>query len=505
MKTRILSAFLAIMMLVSCLAACGGGKESDSTTAATTTAQGAIDATASQTPAETEPPEPTLEDKLGFGETNYDGYVFNMLIAKTDEYEHLAETLTGDLVNDAVYARNTQVEEFFNIDLQIKEMPCNWGDRQTFTAEISKQVLAGDPTWDMVVGQTAVMGTGLDSDYYLNIAEMPYMDLSKPWWVANQYDRLQINGKLYGIFGDMNLSLYGDIHGIFFSEVIVSENKLEDPYELVKNGKWTLDKMLEMATQAGGELDGTAGVSAAGDRLGMISTVNPMRAMLTSCGCEIIQRVDDGSITFAEAPSEKHIDAYTKLSNAFAEGNYNAKLSGNGQYDESLQIMADDRVLFLPTYLNYISTEIMRTMESDFGILPYPKYDEAQENYISQIGTGATMTCFPQNIANPELSAQIANYMGYLGTETLVSTYFETYLQERLSRSPEMQEMLTLIRETATANLTTVYATLFSPTLLTWFEVSASTDHGTSLVSKYKANAGPAKKVLEKNIMPRFE
>ena len=95
--------------------------------------------------------------------------------------------------------------------------------------------------------------------------------------------------------------------------------------------------------------------------------------------------------------------------------------------------------------------------------------------------------------------------MGYLGAETLVSTYFETYLQERLSRTPEMQDMLTLIRETATANLTTVYAALFSPNLVTWFEVSGNIDHGTSLVSKFKANAGPAKKILEKNIMPRFE
>ena len=95
--------------------------------------------------------------------------------------------------------------------------------------------------------------------------------------------------------------------------------------------------------------------------------------------------------------------------------------------------------------------------------------------------------------------------MGYLGNESLVATYFETYLQERLSRTPEMQDMLDLIRQTAMANLTTVYAALFSPNLVTWFEVSGNIDHGTSLVSKFKANAGPAQKILEKNILPRFE
>ena len=504
MKKRILSALLATMMLVSCLAACGGGKEGDSTTTATTTAQDAVDATASQTPAETEPPEPTLEEKLGFGETNYEGYVFNMLIAKTDEYEHLAETLTGDLVNDAVYARNTQVEEFFNIDLQIKSMPCAWADRQTFTAEVSKQVLAGDPTWDMVVGQSAVMCTGLNSQYYTNIAEMPGMDLSKPWWITNLYERLEINGKLFGIYGDMNLSLYGDMHGIFFSSAIIAENKLENPYDLVKNNQWTLDKMLTMAEQAGGDLDGTAGASKEGDRIGIIAIDNPMRAFGTSLGCEVVTRGEDGALVFPAAPSERHIDFYTKISNAFVDGSYNLKFK-NDTYEESLQILAEDRALFVPSYLNYISNAIMRDMKGDFGILPYPKYDETQENYISQIGTGATCTTFPQNIAKPELSAQVANYMGYLGSETLVGTYFETYLQERLSRTPEMQDMLTLIRETATANLTTVYAALFSPNLVTWFEVSGNIDHGTSLVSKFKANAGPAKKVLEKNVMPRFE
>ena len=241
MKKRILSALLATMMLVSCLAACGGGKEGDSTTTATTTAQDAVDATASQTPAETEPPEPTLEEKLGFGETNYDGYVFNMLIAKTDEYEHLADTLTGDLVNDAVYARNMQVEEFFNIDLQIKSMPCAWADRQTFTAEVSKQVLAGDPTWDMVVGQSAVMCTGLNSQYYTNIAEMPGMDLSKPWWIVNQYERLEINGKLFGIYGDMNLSLTAICTVSFSALPSLQKTSWKIPMSLSRtiSGRWT--------------------------------------------------------------------------------------------------------------------------------------------------------------------------------------------------------------------------------------------------------------------------
>lgn len=503
MKTRITAILLATLMLISSLVACGGGKTGDNeaTTAQGTTVAGG-DATT--TVGETEAPEPTLEDTLGFAQTDYEGYVFNMLIAETDAYEHLADTLTGDLVNDAVYARNMQVEEFFNIDLQIKAMPCAWADRQAFTAEVSKQVMAGDPTWDMVIGQSAVMCTGLDSDYYLNIAEMPYMDLSKNWWISDQYEKLEINGKLFGAYGDMNLSLYGDMHGIFFSSTIITENKMESPYELVKNNQWTLEKMLQMAEQAGGELDGVAGASKEGDRIGIIGIDNPMRAFGTCLGCEIVTRGEDGSLVFPASPSEKHVDFYAKVSGAFADGSYNLKFK-NDTYEESLQILAENRVLFVPSYLNYISNEILRDMESDFGILPYPKYDETQENYISQIATGATCTCFPQNIAKPELSAQVANYMGYLGLESLVGTYFETYLQERLSRTPEMQDMLTLIRETATANLTTVYAALFSPNLVTWFEVSGNIDHGASLVSKYKANAGPAQKILEKNIMPRFE
>ena len=502
MKTRFTALLLATLMLISSLVACGGGKTES--TEATTAAQADNAGDGTTVAAETEAPAPTTEEILGFAKTDYQGYVFHMLIAETDAYEHLADTLTGDLVNDAVYARNTQVEEFFNIDLQITAMPCAWADRQTFTAEVSKQVLAGDPTWDMVIGQSAVMCTGLDSDYYLNIAEMPYMDLSKEWWITNQYERLEINGKLYGIYGDMNLSLYGDMHGIFFNSTIITENKMESPYELVKNNQWTLEKMLTMAEQAGGELDGTAGVSKTGDRLGIIAIDNPMRAFGTSMGCEIVTRGEDGSLIFASAPSEKHVDFYSKMSNAFKEGSYNLKFK-NDTYEESLQILAENRVLFVPSYLNYISNEIMRDMESDFGILPYPKYDENQENYINQIGTGATCTTFPQNIAKPELSAQVANYMGYLGNESLVATYFETYLQERLSRTPEMQDMLDLIRQTAMANLTTVYAALFSPNLVTWFEVSGNIDHGTSLVSKYKANAGPAQKILEKNILPRFE
>ena len=277
MKTRITAILLAALMLMSSLVACGGKTETPEATPAAQNENIDGDNTTT-TPAETEPPAPTVEDLLGFKQTDYNQYEFHMLIAQTDEYEHLAETLTGDLVNDAVYARNTQVEEFFNIDLQIKSMPCAWADRQAFTAEVSNQVMAGDPTWDMVVGQSAVMCTGMNSQYYLNIAEMPSVDFAKPWWISDLYEKLEINGKLFGAYGDMNLSLYGDMHGIFFSSTIITENKMENPYELVKNNQWTLEKMFQMAEQASAELDGTAGASKTGDRLGIIAIDNPMRA-----------------------------------------------------------------------------------------------------------------------------------------------------------------------------------------------------------------------------------
>ena len=57
---------------------------------------------------------------------------FNILCRTEWAYEFDVEEQTGDLVSDAIYERNSKVEERFNVDLVYSEVDGSWGAQNTF-------------------------------------------------------------------------------------------------------------------------------------------------------------------------------------------------------------------------------------------------------------------------------------------------------------------------------------------------------------------------------------
>ena len=116
---RVIALLCALVMLFSVAVSCG--KADADPDAGTTAADVTADPTtppADTTPAETEPPK--AFDTVPDGE-NLGGYVFNILYTSRDEvyYDFLADTINGDVQNDAIFQRNSMVEEKLNVDLQI--------------------------------------------------------------------------------------------------------------------------------------------------------------------------------------------------------------------------------------------------------------------------------------------------------------------------------------------------------------------------------------------------
>jgi len=106
--------------------------------------------------------------------------------------------------------------------------------------------------------------------------------------------------------------------------------------------------------------------------------------------------------------------------------------------------MSTGRILF---YLNAISyAEELRDCEVDVGILPYPKYDEAQENYISQDWGG--MMCVPLSIQNPEKVGAVIELLAWESANEVIPAYYDITLSGKLSRDEDSRNMLELLFDT---------------------------------------------------------
>ena len=123
-------------------------------------------------------------------------------------------------------------------------------------------------------------------------------------------------------------------------------------------------------------------------------------------------------------------------------------LLAGGDYAYTWKYAAADQVtintgrcLFTIYPLNSVKT--LRQSDVDFGILPYPKFDEAQEGYYSVNWSG--LMCVPATIADPEFVGKVIQAMSVFSHDTVQPAYFNVLLTEKLARDADSIEMLDII------------------------------------------------------------
>jgi len=85
-------------------------------------------------------------------------------------------------------------------------------------------------------------------------------------------------------------------------------------------------------------------------------------------------------------------------------------------------------------------------MESDFGIVPLPKYDEAQDKYYSLVNsyTGALLGV-PKSAENLDRVSIILEALSAESRYTLQPAYYDITLQRKYARDEESEAMLDII------------------------------------------------------------
>ncbi len=450
MKNRILATLLAILMIAAALTSCGTPKTPD------TPGTSGTPASASQPADTTAAPEP--ESPLGFKKEDNGGREFWILNSQRGAYEYAVEESSGEIVSDSVYERNMTVEDYLGIRFKYKTVSHDLSDAayagNAINDEVKALAAAGDNTYDMVASVTIItMGIVADG-YFRNILDMD-INLDNPWWVAGQKDELSINGRLYGILGDLSLSLYKDMNVIYFNKTLLDANHLTNPYELVRSGKWTLDTFIELAQQGDADLDGDGVMSPEKDQFQCVGQKVPNRSFLTSSGIRLIQR-DGDKITFLPLPEEL-ANVADKLYAFFSSDK--TYVHNPGTHEIYFGYFNEGRSLFMNTFL--YAADYLRDMKDDYGIVPYPKYDEAQKQYITQTGTSTTMNFFPLNLKDPALSAKTVEALAYYGKIGTVPAYYETTLKTKYASDKDVQEMLDIIRDGATMSFLFAYGASF--------------------------------------------
>jgi len=468
MKKRIICAVLALLVLVPVMTACKDGKETADTTAFET-----VETTAAETSRD------DLPDK------DFGGAAFNILGRDQWAYEFDTDE-TGDVVDDAVYKRNVAVEERFGVKLSYTQLSGLWEDRDKFLGSLSASIMANDQAYDMVAGYQAYMVTPALEGLLLNILNIDHIDPEAKWWSQKCVESTAVNNKLYLIPGDIAISLWESIFVMYFNKSLASQYGLEDMYALVESGNWTHDKLAELSGKVSGDINGDS-VYDENDLYGFASSSdNHARVWFSPYELHITTRNSDGFMEMSYN-TERTQNALEKLVQLYSAQSSYKRFE---EFDElhvgwkGSNMFSENRVLFAPGYLQTATK--LRDMETDFGIIPLPKFNELQDSYFTTVHDSTSVICFPKTVKDEEMSGLIAEALCIESHYDVVPEYYELALKTKGARDDESGKMIDLIRESVMFDFGALHTVPMSGTLamLGNLIIAGNTDFASAYAGK---------------------
>ncbi|GHU35239.1 hypothetical protein FACS1894105_03530 [Clostridia bacterium] len=366
-----------------------------------------------------------------------DGIIFGMEMGVEEE--------NAEIVNDAIYRRNKSVENRLNVNINVIKMAGNFESGGNYIDTVKKSVASGENTYNLVGGYAYHFPPLAAAGNFANWRNMPYIDLDAPYWSADLADAMTLDGKLYVMTGDLSLSTLWNMSCVYFNKKLAYDLQItEDFYQLVLDGKWTWDKIAEISRGVYKDLNGD-GVRDEGDLYGTVFT--PGGTQIESAFVSIDQPVtarDSDGYPYLVMNSPKTIK-FTEIIMEFTFENPGVFVNPRGYEEDIMASFIADRALFVPFRLT--ATDLLRTMDSDYGILPTPKFDEAQEKYLTMSHDWYSLLCVPATNTDFEFVSAVIEALASESYRTVTPTYFESALKVKYSRDEASSQMLDIIRD----------------------------------------------------------
>lgn len=444
MKKTITMLLLAAMLCT--IAACGKGEGGEKDDSAVTTAE---------TTMETEP-ETTYIDTLGA--RDFDGASY-IIYAR---YEAMIPTLnmqcgelTGEILNDTQFNRDREIEDAYNVTIEYPE----WASTDGMAPTIRSAVQAGDSICDVYVDAlhfgNSGLGTIVQQGVLYNLLEVPHLQLDREWWSPLMYQNTQYNGKMFFTSGDMAPFSFIGPACVYMNQTLAENYGVDEQtiYDLVYDGKWTFDELYNRYNGLDTDLNGDGKMHCLDDFYGIVTEYNNLTStlLLVANGVKLCETDADGRLAF-------HLDDERTVAVIDKMAKYFQKIENNN--DNTLlfdQTFKYDRALFA---IHYVESTLrrFRDMESDYVILPMPKYDDAQDTYVSYINPWVLgFVSIPLTQDDIDKTGFITEVLEYKSVEMLRPAIYDVTLKGKALRNEDSLAMLDIVFDTTYLDYNGIY------------------------------------------------
>ena len=203
------------------------------------------------------------------------------------------------------------------------------------------------------------------------------------------------------------------------------------------DGKWTYDRFVEMVASATRDLNGDTIIDPNVDQFGYGGWVwESVPSLYMALGGDVITK-DKDNMPVISIETERNIAIVEKMNELFAMDGAAYETATYGTFDAAFK---NGTLMFDHSSLGDIQN--MRDMKDDFGFVPYPKFDEAQEGYNVRVGNCAGLSYIPVTNTRPELTGAVLEVMSAVSYNTVVPAYFDVALTVKIARDTESEQMI---------------------------------------------------------------
>ena len=371
-----------------------------------------------------------IEDMDGYNFRIYCRDTTNMI---TDQY---AEEENGDIINDAIYRRNETVKALFNVNITAMVASENKA------ADGMNTILAGDDQFDIILPHSRTAFQYAVQNTLVNFNEVKTIHQDKEWWSKDIVDSANINGHLYVLDGDIQTHRLEYGFTMYFNKRIFDELGLDYPYQKALNGEWTFDEFAKLVKQGSKDLNGDGLMKPEDDQFGYFTrpAFGPIQ-VLYSGGQRIYSKNAKG-IPALTLNSPKTVEVFSKFFNLCkSEDVYLPTYSSTAAAGE---LFREGRAMFHDTGLG--SAKGMRSMNDDFGILPWPKFTK-DDKYATVINGHASLVVMPITVSDYDRTGKIIEALCAVGNHEVIPAFYDVSLKTKFSRDYESEAMIDIIRE----------------------------------------------------------
>ncbi|MBP5658093.1 MAG: hypothetical protein J6X52_06180 [Clostridia bacterium] len=482
MKLRTICILLALIMAVSLVVvSCGGNNGDTSKEPASADISGQSDNSADNSEVISSEESQALVPHLDDTGLNLNGKVFKILAMDNHQLYQVEqicgyyrpegnEEIEDDPVKTAIQNRNNKILDEYGVTIEVEA--CEGYD--AFVTRVKNDFLDPDVDYQAFCGGSNFLAPltieGYTLDFY-GMGDKSYLALDEEWWDPVTQGQMSIGGHLFMINGDLLLTDDEQTKCMFFNKDIV-ENHLgqsvafeKHPYQLVRDGEWTVDKMYEMMKEAAVDGDNGRMDYDGADTWGLVGVSFDTYMLVMGSGLAQVKKDSEDLPVFAMR-DEANKNAFFKVYEMVGDKDRTLFVEDYFRWDDAegkvvTQQFYNGKALFMTGSIQNISGDALRNAEIHYGILPMPKYNDAQENYSSTVNPyHFGILCIPAWVTEDELPeiTFTLEAMAYLGNRDVTREYYDRTLKlKRFQDDDDSSEILDIVFRNRLVDISVIF------------------------------------------------